>query len=100
MDYIRTASFGGLFIVTFVVAASFQIGFSLLGVMLAFTSPGLFHLSGTQATSPAGAIGALLFLLAFGLAVNAAISALGALLVLVWRRLLPRELSVSGPDVR
>ncbi|HEY0104265.1 MAG TPA: hypothetical protein VGB60_12455 [Brevundimonas sp.] len=88
MNYIRTASFGDLFLVTFIVAASFQIAFSLLGVILAFTSPGLFHLNGAQATSPVGAIGALLFLLAFGLAMNAAISALGALLVLLWRRLL------------
>ena len=59
MNYIRIASFGDLFLVTFIVAASFQIAFSLLGVILAF-----------------------------GLAMNAAISALGALLVLLWRRLL------------
>ena len=90
MQYIRTASFGGLFSTTFLVAASFQIAFSLLGVVLAVLSPGLFNMNGVPATSPVGAIGVLIFLLCFGLFMNAAISALGALVVLGWRRFLPR----------
>src|SRR5690606_6673732 len=65
MQYIRTASFGGLFTTTFLVAASFQIAFSLLGVVLAVLSPGLFNMNGVPATSPVGAIGVLIFLLCF-----------------------------------
>jgi len=41
MHYLKTASFGGLFTVAFGVAAAFQITFSILGVVLAFLSPGL-----------------------------------------------------------
>ncbi|MGV9006245.1 MAG: hypothetical protein ACOH1H_05855 [Brevundimonas sp.] len=91
MSYIRTASFGELFTVTFVVAASFQVTFTILGLILAITSPGLFNMNGVPAESPVAAIGVLVFLLAIALFLNAAISALGALTVMVWRRLLPRN---------
>lgn len=91
MNFIRTASFGGLFIVTFVVAASFQLAFSLLGVVLALISPGLFNMNGVPASSPVAAVGVLIFLLVIGLAMNAAMSALGALVVMLWRNLLPRK---------
>ncbi|QQQ18692.1 hypothetical protein JIP62_00615 [Brevundimonas vitis] len=91
MHILRTASFGQLFIVTFAVSASFQVAFTLLGLVMAVLSPGVFNMNGVPATSAAGAIGVLIFLLVFGLAINAAISSLGALLVLAWRRLLPRS---------
>jgi hypothetical protein len=91
MHYIRTASFGGLFTTTFLVAASFQIAFALLGVIMAVLSPGLFTMNGSPATSPVGAIGVLIFLLCFSLFMNAAISALGALIVLGWRRFIPQS---------
>lgn len=90
MHYLKTASFGGLFTVTFGVAAAFQIAFSILGVLLAFLSPGLFHMNGAPATSALGAIGVLIFLLVFGLCINAAISALGALVVMGVRHFLPK----------
>ncbi|MFN3931821.1 MAG: hypothetical protein ACK4JY_08750 [Brevundimonas sp.] len=90
MHYIRTASFGGLFTTTFLVAASFQITLAILGLVLAVLSPGLFNMNGVPATSPAGAIGVLIFLLCFALFMNAAISAIGAAIVLAWRRFLPK----------
>lgn len=90
MHYLKTASFGGLFTVTFGVAAAFQIAFSILGVLLAFLSPGLFHMNGAPATSALGAIGVLIFLLVFGLFINAAMSALGALVVMGVRHFLPK----------
>ena len=89
MHYLKTASFGGLFTVTFGVAAAFQIAFSVLGLLLAVLSPGLFHMNGAAATSPTGAIGVLIFLLVVGLCMNAAMSALGALVVMAVRRFLP-----------
>jgi hypothetical protein len=90
MHYLRTASFGGLFTVTFAVAASFQIVFSVLGLFLAVAAPGMFNMNGVPATSAVGAIGVLIFMLAFGLFINAAMSALGALIVMAWRNLLPK----------
>jgi len=100
MHYIRTASFGGLFLVTFLVAGSFQFAFSLLGVVLAFTSPGLFNMNGVPATSPVGAVGVLIFLFMFSLAMNAAISALGALIVMIWRNLLPGNAAITDQPFR
>ncbi|MDI1327414.1 MAG: hypothetical protein PSV23_11520 [Brevundimonas sp.] len=91
MHYIRTASFGGLFTTTFLVAASFQVAATLLGLILAVLSPGLFNMNGVPATTPVGAISVLIFLLCFALFMNAAISALGAAVVLGWRRFLPRQ---------
>ncbi|MFN3559465.1 MAG: hypothetical protein ACK4UQ_09275 [Brevundimonas sp.] len=93
MHYLRTASFGGLFTVTFAVAASFQIAFAVLGLLLAVVSPGLFNMNGVPATNAIAAIGVLVFLLAFGLFMNAAMSALGALVVLLWRNLLPKPVA-------
>lgn len=89
MSYLRTASFGGLFSVTFTVAAAFQATFAMLGLLLAVLSPGLFQMNGEPATSPLAAIGVLIFLLVFGLTMNAAMSALGALVVLAVRRFFP-----------
>lgn len=94
MHYLKTASFGGLFTVTFGVAAAFQIAFSVLGLLLAFLSPGLFHMNGAAATSPMAAVGVLIFLLVVGLCMNAAMSALGSLTVMAVRRFLPAAKTV------
>lgn len=97
MKYLRTASFGELFLVTFSVAASFQIAFGVLGLLLAVASPGLFNMNGVPATSAGAAIGVLLFLLVFALVMNAAMSAIGSLLVLAWRTALPKpKTAVEG----
>lgn len=89
MDYLKSATFGGLFTVTFVVAATFQIIMAGLGMALAVLSPGLFQMNGVPATSPAQAIGTLLFLLTVGLVMNAGMSAVGALFWLLVRKLVP-----------
>lgn len=94
MHYLKTASFGDLFTVTFGVAAAFQVAFSVLGLLLAVLSPGLFHMNGAAATSPVAAVGVLLFLLVVGLFMNAAMSALGALVVMAVRRFLPAAKTV------
>ena len=96
MHHLRTASFAGLFTVAFAVNASFQIAFALLGLISAVTAPGLFNMNGVPATSAAGAIGVLVFLTVFGLVLSAAVSAVGALLVLVWRGLLPKGSSKAS----
>ncbi|PZO01690.1 MAG: hypothetical protein DCF28_09585 [Alphaproteobacteria bacterium] len=89
MDYLRSANFGGLFIVTFAVAATFQVVMAVLGILLAVLSPGLFQMNGVPATSPAEAFGTLLFLLALFLVMNAGISAVGALCWLLVRKVIP-----------
>ena len=94
MDYLKRAPFGGLFLVTFTVAATFQVLMALLGLLLAFLSPGLFFMNGAPATSPVQAVGVLLFLLVVGLVVNAGISAIGALLWMCVRIALPKPASV------
>ena len=99
MAFLRTAPFGDLFLVTFLVAGSFQVAMSLLGILLAVLSPGLFNMNGVPATSPAGALGVLVFLLIFGLVINAAMSAIGALIVMAWRNLLPRSPEASGASL-
>ncbi|MBU4239235.1 MAG: hypothetical protein KKD26_08275, partial [Alphaproteobacteria bacterium] len=94
MDYLKRAPFGGLFLVTFTVAATFQVLMALLGLLLAFLSPGLFFMNGAPATSPVQAVGVLLFLLVVGLVINAGISAIGALLWMGVRIALPKPASV------
>jgi hypothetical protein len=89
MDYLKNATFGGLFIVTFLVAATFQLAMAVLGIVLASLSPSLFQMNGVPATSPAQAIGTVLFILVVGLLVNAGMSAVGALLWLLVRKLVP-----------
>jgi len=91
MNSIRNGSFGQLFTITFVVAATAQVTFSILGLLLAFLAPGLFTMNGVQATSAGPAIGTLIFLLVFGLFMNAGLSAIGAGLVVLLRRFLPRK---------
>lgn len=94
MDYLKRAPFGGLFVVTFTVAATFQVLMSVLGLLLAFLSPGLFFMNGAPATSPVQAVGTLLFLLVVGLVVNAGMSALGSLLLMGVRLALPKRASI------
>ncbi|WP_406851692.1 hypothetical protein WEU32_09260 [Brevundimonas sp. BH3] len=91
MNTIRNGSFIELFVTTFIVAAAFQVAMSVLGILLAVLSPGLFHMNGQAATSPVGAIGVLIFLLVFSLLVNATISVAGAGIVLGLRRFLPAK---------
>lgn len=95
MNYLKTASFGGLFTVTFAVAAASQVMLSILGILFAFLAPGMFQMNGAAATSPVQAIGALLFLLVFGLFMNAGISAIGALIWLGLRRAFGKPAAVA-----
>lgn len=97
MSFLRTASFGGLFTVTFTVAATCQVAFSALGLLLAFSSPAMFKMNGAPATGAGQALGVLIFLLAVMLAMNAAISAMGAGLWLLVRRALPDDRK-AAPD--
>jgi hypothetical protein len=90
MDYLRSASFGDLFGVTFTVAATCQVFLSLFGLVGVLVAPGIFKMNGAAATSPAQALGVLLFLLGFCLFLNAGLSALGAAVWLGVRRLLPK----------
>jgi len=78
MGQLRTSSFAILFSVTFVVAATFQVAMSLLSVLLAVLSPGLFQMNGEMATSPGQALGVLVFLLVIGLIINAGMAAVGS----------------------
>ena len=91
MQYLRTASFGALFGVTFTVAATCQVALTLFGLIGAFLAPGVFKMNGAPASNPAQAIGALVFLLGVCLAMNAGISAVGAGLWLGVRRLFSRK---------
>jgi hypothetical protein len=91
MTYLRTAGFGGLFGVTFTVAATFQLTLGALGVVTAILSPGFFKMGVVPASNPAQALGVLLMLTAMLLAMNAMISAAGAGLWVLFRRWLPAE---------
>lgn len=93
MQYLRTASFGGLFGVTFTVAASSQVALTLFGLIGAFMAPGIFKMNGAPAGTPVQAIGVLVFLLGVCLLLNAGMSALGAGLWLGVRRLLPSKVA-------
>lgn len=89
MSFLRSASFGGLFTVTFTVAATCQVAFSLLGLLMVATAPGMFKMNGAAATNPGQAFGVLIFMLAIMLILNAGISAMGAGLWVLLRRFLP-----------
>jgi len=89
MQFLRSASFGGLFTVTFTVAATSQVAFSLLGLLMVATSPAMFKMNDVPATNPAQALGVLVFLLAVLLAMNAGLSAIGAGIWVLVRRALP-----------
>ena len=89
MDQLKTAAFGTLFATTFVVAATFQVAMALLGVVLAFTSPGLFNANGAPASGPVQALAVVIFMLVFVLVLNAGTSALGSAIWIGVRRFLP-----------
>jgi hypothetical protein len=91
MDFLKAAGFGALFTVTFVVAASFQITMTILGLGLALLSPGLFKMNGAPAANPIQAIGVVIFLGVFMLVLNAAVSAAGSGLWLAIGRMLPQS---------
>ena len=95
MDYLRSASFGGLFTVTFVVAATFQIIMSLLGILLALVQPGMFQMNGVAAHGAGQALTTLVFLLVVCLVMNATVSSAGAGLWLLVRRLLPKASPIT-----
>lgn len=96
MPFLRSASFGGLFTVTFTVAATCQVAFSLLGLLMAVLSPAMFKMNGAPATNPAQAVGVLVFLLAVMLIMNAGISAIGAGIWMLARRALPGAKPVAN----
>lgn len=95
VGYLRTASFGGLFSVTFAVAATCQVVLSLIGIAAAVMAPGIFKMNGQPAANPVQAIGVLVFLLLFGLMMNAGMSAIGSGLWISLRTLLPRPKASS-----
>ncbi|KQY95735.1 hypothetical protein ASD21_04260 [Caulobacter sp. Root1455] len=98
MQFLRSASFGGLFTVTFTVAATSQVAFSLLGLLMVGTSPAMFKMNGAPATNPAQALGVLVFLLAMLLIMNAGMSAIGAGIWVLVRRALPGMKPVPAAD--
>ncbi|KRA64499.1 hypothetical protein ASD89_20575 [Caulobacter sp. Root656] len=89
MPFLRSASFGGLFTVTFTIAATSQVAFSLLGLLMVATSPAMFKMNGAPAANPAQALGVLVLLLAMLLIINAGMSAIGAGVWMLVRRALP-----------
>lgn len=91
METIRTAPFGTLFGVSFVVGAVFQLAMAILGIVIAFLSPSLFTANGQAVTSALQAVGVVLFLAIVGLAANAAVAGLGSLVWVGLRRLLPKH---------
>lgn len=91
METIRIAPFGTLFGVSFVIGAVFQLAMAILGVVLAFLSPALFHANGQAVTSPLQAIGVVLFMVICGLAANTVVAAAGSLTWVALRRVLPKD---------
>ncbi|MFT4253180.1 MAG: hypothetical protein QM608_11910 [Caulobacter sp.] len=88
MNFLRTATFGGLFGVTFTVSAAFQVACTLLMLIPVVLAPNMFTMNGAPAGNPGQALGVLVFLLGVGLAMNAAISALGSGVWLLARKAL------------
>lgn len=88
MDTLKSASFGQLFCVTFIVAATFQVALTLIGLPFALLAPSGFNLNGRPATGPGEALTVILLMLIAGSLMNAAISAGGAGVWLVVRKLL------------
>ena len=100
MNIIRTGSFSALFFTTFLVAGSAQVVMTALCLLLAVLSPTIYNLNGAPATGPAGAIAVVVIFFFVGLIMNAAMSAIGAVIVMGWRIFLPRTATAAGrPDV-
>lgn len=96
MDYLKSASFGGLFTVTFFVAATFQVTLALLGLVAAIFIPGGFQLNGAPARNTGEAIAAVAIMLVAFLLVNVLVSAAGSGLWLAVRRFLPRRSTAAA----
>lgn len=86
MGFLRTASFSALFGTSFMLSATFLGALALLGLVETFLSPAFF-----SAATPGEAMGVLTLLAGFGLAANGMISASGAGLWVLARRLLLRQ---------
>jgi nitric oxide reductase large subunit len=91
VETIRIAPFGTLFGVSFVVGAVFHLTMAILGVVLAFLTPGLFQANGQAVTSPLQAVGVVLFLAIIGLAANTLVAGAGSLIWIGLRKLLPKD---------
>jgi hypothetical protein len=91
MDYLRTAPFGGLFAVAFTVGTLFHFTLGIVGLGLAAFSPELFNAPGRPISGEVEAAGVVIFMLIFAMAVNAAVSALGALIWVAVRRVYVRR---------
>ena len=96
MDTLRTASFGTLFQVTFLVAATFQVAAFLLSLLFAILAPGGFNLNGRPAQNVGEAIIVIVMMLVAGMLMNAAISAGGSGLWLLVRKLLFKKPSPAS----
>ena len=81
---------------SFTAGATFQAGLSLIGLICAFLSPGLFKLNGTPANGPMAAVGVVLFMLVFGLVLNTTISAAGSGLWVLARRVILKPAAVTS----
>ena len=90
METIRTAPFGTLFGVSFVMGAVFQLAMAIAGVVIAFLSPGVFSANGQAMVSPIQAVGVVLFLVICGLAANTVVAAAGSIAWIGLRRILPK----------
>lgn len=91
MELLRTAQFATLFIVTFVVAATFQIAMAFVGLIIAMLTPSFFKMNGAPAANTAQAVVVLILILLFVLLLNAAMSAAGSGIWLATRRLILRK---------
>jgi hypothetical protein len=96
MDTLKSASFGTLFQITFVVAATFQVAAAVLGLLFAVLAPGGFNLNGRPAQSIGEAITVVLIMIVAGMLLNAAISAGGSGLWLLIRRVLFKKPSPAS----
>lgn len=86
MEFLKTGTFGGLFQVTFTIAATFQAACVLLGSVVAVVAPGSFNTNGVRATNPGQALLSLTIMLIVMLLLNLMISAGGSGLWLLMRR--------------
>ena len=89
MDFLRTGTFGGLFRVTFTIAATFEVVFAAVCALWSLFKPAAFKLNGAPAANIGEALLVVVILLVMSLLINAAMSAAGSgLWLLVRRRLL------------
>ena len=96
MDTLKTASFGTLFQVTFLVAGAFQVAAFLLSLLFTVLAPAGFNLNGRPAQNVGEAIMVIVIMLVAGMLMNAAISAGGSGLWLLVRKLLFKKPSPAS----